>query len=593
MKKPIFNRLRLRNQLIIILAIAIGANLLIQAIYFVWLNSYIQDKAIRTAASTMDQMEQSIETRITGILNIGQRLSYNRYTQSFLTGISEPELMDTYRIVEGLATDLVSVNNDIASIALTSDYLSFTQVYQSLPLAVQREVLRYPLDSENIFFTGTLQNTVDGSQVFAVVVPSYSIYDTTPDFSHRLGSVLLFCHAQEIVKTLKLGTATSGTEVFAIDDNGLVISSTSYVENSRTSFEVLSSLSFDENGFARCHSDGEEYFVTRRYLKGIGWSLYCSTPKSELMSDLYPMTTILLVIIVAFLAMILPLGALMIKSITTPFQQIIVNIQEAKKQGVKARIKLDYPNEIGDIANHIDFMMDSVESMTRDMFNMQSQLYEIELSKRQVELDALRSQINPHFLYNTLECIKSMGLVYDSPEIVRMSTSLSRLLRYSIKASGFVTAKEELNAVGDYISIMQTRFSGRFTVLCEISPEVLSCSVPKMILQPLVENAFVHGLEGKAKDGRLLIQAQKEGEWVRFTIEDNGEGMDAPTLARVRSMIDGKGPHDPAHLGLSNTIARLHLHYGKSHVFRVENLPEGGLRITIILTDDIKKVLQA
>ena len=219
------------------MAIAIGAKPADTGYLFCLAQFLHSGQGHSLAASTMDQMEQSIETRITGILNIGQRLSYNRYTQSFLTGISEPELMDTYRIVEGLATDLVSVNNDIASIALTSDYLSFTQVYQSLPLAVQRErFLRYPLDSENIFFTGTLQNTVDGSQVFAVVVPSYSIYDTTPDFSHRLGSVLLFCHAQEIVKTLKLGTATSGTEVFAIDDNGLVISSTSYVENSRTSF---------------------------------------------------------------------------------------------------------------------------------------------------------------------------------------------------------------------------------------------------------------------------------------------------------------------------------------------------------------------
>ena len=108
-----------------------------------------------------------------------------------------------------------------------------------------------------------------------------------------------------------------------------------------------------------------------------------------------------------------------------------------------------------------------------------------------------------------------------------------------------------------------------------------------MILQPLVENAFVHGLEGKAKDGRLLIQAQRRA---------NRSASPLRTMVKAWmrhacpcSLDDRwKGPHDPAHLGLSNTIARLHLHYGKSHVFRVENLPEGGLRITIILTDDIK-----
>jgi two-component system LytT family sensor kinase len=183
-------------------------------------------------------------------------------------------------------------------------------------------------------------------------------------------------------------------------------------------------------------------------------------------------------------------------------------------------------------------------------------------------LEALSSQINPHFLFNTLNSIAS--LIRSQPETARMLIGrLSALLRRLLKSQDhFVTLREELSAIDEYLDIECVRFGSRLTVAKEIEPETLELLVPSLILQPLVENSLKHGLAPKVGDGRITLRSRREGHHVVIEILDNGLGTTADRL----------DPAQQAGIGLRNVNERLHVIYGANYRLKIVSVPGEGTR---------------
>jgi two-component system sensor histidine kinase YesM len=202
------------------------------------------------------------------------------------------------------------------------------------------------------------------------------------------------------------------------------------------------------------------------------------------------------------------------------------------------------------------------------------------LSRRQAELEFLQAQINPHFLYNTLDCIYRLVLSGDSEEGARAILHLSRLFRLSLgRGPSMVTIAESLEHLNHYLELQRLRHGDRIEVMVEALPEILGCQIPKLLLQPVVENAFVHGLEPKSGCGRLEIRGFKEGNAIHFIITDNGIGISPEQLRKIRETLA-----DPAvqnlH-GLANVHRRLVLAYGEAWGVDLAPNPEGGVIIHI------------
>jgi two-component sensor histidine kinase len=198
---------------------------------------------------------------------------------------------------------------------------------------------------------------------------------------------------------------------------------------------------------------------------------------------------------------------------------------------------------------------------------------ELESRLNQARLQALRMQINPHFLFNTLNSISS--LVYDQPKVAdEMIGSLSDLLRVTLNTSHRqeVALREELEFLDQYLFIEQTRFGDRLTVTKEIDPTVLDAAVPNLILQPLVENAFKHGIEARLGPGAITVSAKRDGERLRLEVSDSGRGSPAGSPPRL---IEG--------VGLSNTRARLRGLYGDRATVVFGPRPEGGFQVVMQL----------
>ncbi|MGE5528733.1 MAG: sensor histidine kinase [Patescibacteria group bacterium] len=202
------------------------------------------------------------------------------------------------------------------------------------------------------------------------------------------------------------------------------------------------------------------------------------------------------------------------------------------------------------------------------------------LARRQAELEFLQAQINPHFLYNTLDCIYRLILSGDNREGGQAIISLSRLFRLSLgRGPSIVTIAEAMEQLRHYLELQRLRHGDRIDVVIDVSAEIMQCQIPKLLLQPAVENAFVHGLEPKQGGGRLAVRGAREGPAIHFAIVDDGVGMSGEQLAKVREMLADPGIQS-AH-GLVNVHRRLVLAYGEGWGVTIVPGPGGGLVVDI------------
>lgn len=223
--------------------------------------------------------------------------------------------------------------------------------------------------------------------------------------------------------------------------------------------------------------------------------------------------------------------------------------------------------------------------------------YSVRMVDKQAKLSALQSQINPHFLYNTLECIRSEALLYDCDSIARMAKALASFFRYSIsKKENIVTLREEFNNIENYFLIQSYRFDDKFSFEILAAPEdreAYSCLIPKLSLQPIVENAIFHGLETKTDKGKVTIRVEMTEKNVIIIVSDDGVGIGREELERMRDSLknsrketdqEGKSPGERGNgIALTNVSQRIKLIFGEDYGLNLYSTKGIGTDVEIIL----------
>lgn len=222
--------------------------------------------------------------------------------------------------------------------------------------------------------------------------------------------------------------------------------------------------------------------------------------------------------------------------------------------------------------------------------------YSLAMLKKQAEIKALQNQINPHFLYNTLDCIRGMAIEQGADNIEEMTRALSGMFRYSISQKGKTKAlmEEELANVNNYLRIQQYRFRNKINITETIDPAAKKCCVPKLLIQPIVENAVFYGLEPKTGERNLNIEAYCTGKKLIVKVEDNGVGMSFDKLRTINdAMCSGVSMGDNGRgtqLGIVNVNERLRLLYGEEFGLRIFSCPKVGTTIEMVLPIIIEEV---
>lgn len=247
-----------------------------------------------------------------------------------------------------------------------------------------------------------------------------------------------------------------------------------------------------------------------------------------------------------------------------------------------------------DVEKEVFPMMDSLSKMLNRLKDSMDREHATQMLKRQSELSALQNQINPHFLYNTLEAIRGEALIHDNIEIANMTEAIARFFRYSISKKGdFVTIREELDNVKNYILIQQYRFDDKldFHVYYDEVDELdMRCLLPKLTIQPIVENAIYHGLETKLGKGEITIRVTVTEERLLMNISDNGLGIEQEKLERLHQKLRNvsiaeatEGSQKHSGIALINVDQRLKLYFGEDYGISISSTLSMGTDVEIVL----------
>lgn len=268
-------------------------------------------------------------------------------------------------------------------------------------------------------------------------------------------------------------------------------------------------------------------------------------------------------------------------SFTRPIEEVIKKIQYI------AEGNFDYRHDIGPEGKKFELLYQNLYKMENDIKKMIEENRRKEKEKRRLELSMLQMQINPHFLYNTLSSIKWMAVFQRAKGIESMVNSLGIVLQASYsKMDEFVTLDEELDILGHYLNIQKIRYQGKIqmNLICK-NQQLLSCYVPRFILQPVVENAVFHGIAPKDGEGEIKIIIAEEPGNLKITVEDNGVGMDETVLENVLKRSKGERQ---GHIGLANVHSRIRLIYGSEYGVHVESLKGKYTKVRIIMPKQSK-----
>lgn len=266
--------------------------------------------------------------------------------------------------------------------------------------------------------------------------------------------------------------------------------------------------------------------------------------------------------------------------ITSPIKELLHNIQEIEKGNMNVPFKSFGEDEIGILGQRFKQMIDKINHLI-------NREYKLELENKTNQLKVLQSQINPHFLYNALQSIGTVALKNKVPQIYSLVTHLSKIMRYGMNMDeDMVPLIKEINYNKAFLLLQKERFGDQLEYDVEVDEEVTHVKVPKMLLQPIIENYFKHGFDIREGIGKIKVDCKKRDDYLFITVRDNGVGIEENRLKEIYEKFQaGNQTHgeEPTHIGLQNVYTRLTLYYGELAHLKLENQPEGGLLVTIKL----------
>lgn len=326
----------------------------------------------------------------------------------------------------------------------------------------------------------------------------------------------------------------------------------------------------------RLNYRGEKYLVTRTDMKTTGWTLVSMVPYKSVMAETMAISGVMILAVVITLIVTLLLLNRILTGVVKPLKKLEKYMVQVNPDNMDQRMEILTDDEIGHLSMKFNQMMDRIR-------NLKEQVIEEQEDKRKYELQALQAQINPHFLYNTLDSIIWMAETNDS-NIVAMTEALAKLFRISLnKGNEEISLERELEHVKNYLIIQSMRYADKFTYEISVDPGVERCRTIKLILQPIVENCIYHGIKKKRGTGKITIRAYRREQNLIIEVSDDGCGMPKEICRKILSdeieseNISGSG------IGVKNVNERIQLRFGKKYGLSYSSEEGVGTTVTYVL----------
>ena len=542
--------------------LGLSAVVIVTGVSMKFTNTSIFENSSEYTHTIIQQMNQNIDSYIDYMENIAYLISSNEDVQDYLFD----EKIDNegrYRILNQLQTILDS-RSDIRNVGIISKNGRMLindgskSVNQDLDLNTQ-EWYATALEKPNgpILTSSHVQHIISGERPWVITL-SRGIRDRSGS-GEKEGVFFIDLNYSAISELCDQSTVGTKGYAFILDAKGNIVyhPQQQQLYNELQTENISLIMDTDEDTvLTGTGNDGKLYSISRS--EKTGWTVVDCTNVKELLSksrqaqSVYVLTAIILVIVA------LLFSRFMARSITLPIQKLRDSMKKVQEGDFSVSdVVVDSKNEIGSLTKSFDVMTHRIHEL------MEQNVHEQE-EKRKSELKALQSQINPHFLYNTLDSIIWMAEGKKNEEVVLMTASLARLLRQSISNEDeVVPIANEVEYARGYLTIQKMRYKDKLEFQIEVDSSILYIPLIKLVLQPIIENAIYHGLKYKESKGLLIVKGfMKDGNAVLQVIDD-GVGMDEETLAHIYDKH--KVNYHSNGVGVYNVQKRLKLYYGEDY----------------------------
>ncbi len=420
----------------------------------------------------------------------------------------------------------------------------------------------------------TMQVDEEMKRTLESAMGSVCWFDTDPDSrttamgrvinSHRtqqkIGYVMVYLRESVISSTFSETELFRNGELFIINEAGNIIScrdkSMLGSKNQYTSSEIINVVS-DDN-FFMAKVNGKNYYVTSRAIQDTSWRMFSYFPAVEYDKEVVWLRNWIWLIILFACLLSVAFSIAIANGISKPVRDLSKKMLKIGDGDFSVSSTYDSKDEIGVLSLHFNKMVVQLKKLIR-------KAYQEELLKQKAELKSLRMQINPHFLYNSLESINWMARIRGIPEVGKMVKALGDLMRSSIGGEDFITIEEEIRNIENYLTIQKFRYGDKVSVEISIDPKIRKLKIPKLILQPIVENAIIHGIENKVGNGRIAITGKDNDGKILLQVEDDGLGMEEEIIAEILSEKPRQVTNEHTHIGIRNVDRRIRMYYGDQH----------------------------
>lgn len=556
-------------------------------------NSLLEQKTNYWANQTIDKLSVSMSKDLQGFVDM---VFYHSRNQRIIDLLSMPVTSDTDRlsIYYGLSNEILGngvvrrVNYPFHYIVVTREGEIFTN-FSYVPQKDRPGIMEDMRKSE-------WYKTLSGS------LPSQIIIESHANYLSPRGEMQLYIAGNIIRNSDNIGVIAIGIDKYyasrLLDNVKVSERSSLYIINSSSECivegednyykfkdipgEIVASAVNSNKVSSFAKIDGSDQFVTcsELYIRGMDdmWKVVVVTPTADIHKDIYYINYVISGMMLISLVGILLLVLLLNKHIINPILLLNTFAKEVEGGNLEVRAQETRQDEIGQLGHGLN---DMLVNLKRHIANVK----EKERLKSKLEISILQSQINPHFIRNTLNVIRWMAELLNVPSISKAIISFIRILDYYLGSPDvMVTVQKEMECLNEYIYLQKLKYQNKFSAAIDIDEGIMDYPILKLILQPIVENSIIHGLDKKKGLGSLSIKGFKNDGKLTFIIKDDGIGMDEKTLENIFELKPSSQHHAGiGGIGIANVEQRIHLYYGGNYGLTLSSVLEEGTEVVVTI----------
>ncbi|NHN30359.1 sensor histidine kinase [Paenibacillus sp. S3N08] len=544
----------LKSKIILMFILTASIVLVIQVgVFQNWISTIYMEQSDAYFRETVHQIGKRVDLQVEKSDNMMQIITGNQVLKNYLKDLKYD-----------------SINYNVAKYLITREVLRHTN------LEMIDNIYIYPVNHEPIssYYSGpTLDNHLDMNDLPDSTSPNDKVermaLKTNPfqltilisihDEEERLGLLRIDLNEtflSRILDEVKLGNEG---EVYIVGNNTVIFA------KDRDLIAKPVSVINQTAGSTVKHS-----------LYNKNWELIGIVPNTEIMNHINRFNRIFFLMVILILLAILVFALATARLIFRPLKMIMKGMESIQQGNLNIILENNKNDEFGTIIHSFNSMADRVKSLIETIYHQQ-------VHYRKAEILSLQAKLNPHFLYNTLDMIYWMLILKDEEEIGESVVALSSILRYSISHNNeFVTVREEMDQLENYLKIQRMRFQDKFQFTFEIQENVRELRIPKLIIQPLVENSFKYAFQDLKRSGSIIIRSYAENDQLFFEVADNGVGMSEDKIWSIFSSLENQ--NKKGGIGIQLVHQRMKYIYGEGYgISNVESVLEKGTKVTVKL----------